>query len=80
MSHHQPSRAMPIYEYTCQGCQHDFEALVRGGERVECPDCGSTKLEKRFSVPAAHTSGGNLPIAGESCGKPSCCMGRCDLG
>lgn len=70
---------MPIYEYTCQVCHHDFEALVRNGEQVACPECGGGKLAKRFSVPAAHTAGGRLPIAGESCGKPSCCMGQCDM-
>lgn len=74
---------MPIYEYTCQGCHHDFELLVRGDERPACPDCGSPKLEKRLSVPAAHTASSScLPISGPpssggGCGLPQCGQGRC---
>jgi putative FmdB family regulatory protein len=72
---------MPLYEYTCRSCQNDFEALVRSDETPACPSCGGEKLEKRFSVPAAHTSGGQLPISrSESfggCGRPQCGMGGC---
>ena len=75
---------MPIYEYTCKGCQNDFEVLVRGGEPATCPSCGGRKLEKRFSVPAAHVQNGasSLPIAqrdGGGCGLPQCGMGRCGM-
>ena len=44
--------AMPIYEYICRGCKHEFEVLVRGREKPACPSCGSAKLEKKLSVPA----------------------------
>ena len=30
---------MPIYEYICKECQHQFEALVFGKEKAECPKC-----------------------------------------
>lgn len=31
---------MPIYEYRCQSCNHEMEALVRGGKEPEaCPEC-----------------------------------------
>lgn len=73
---------MPIYEYTCPRCEEDFELLVRGEERPACPTCGGEKLAKRFSVPAAHTAGGPLPISGPAsfeggCGRPQCAMGGC---
>lgn len=42
---------MPIYEYVCQACQHEFEALVRRGKTPPCPSCGATELERRFSLP-----------------------------
>jgi len=39
---------MPIYEYTCEDCGFKFEVLSdRWGKR--CPDCGSKKVERRFS-------------------------------
>ena len=44
---------MPIYEYRCSACQHDFEALVTSSSQPVCPACGSTTLEKHVSLPAA---------------------------
>jgi putative FmdB family regulatory protein len=41
---------MPIYEYHCRACGHDFETLVRGGETPGCAGCGSADLEKKLSV------------------------------
>ncbi len=37
---------MPIYEYACSACSHEFEELVRNGEVVACPQCGGAKLEE----------------------------------
>lgn len=42
---------MPIYEYTCKSCGHEFEALVRGGKTPKCKACGGVELERRFSLP-----------------------------
>jgi len=41
---------MPIHEYSCQACGHDFETLVRGSETAACESCGSTDLAKKLSV------------------------------
>ena len=30
---------MPIFEYVCKACDHQFEALVYGKEKAECPKC-----------------------------------------
>lgn len=74
---------MPLYEYTCQKCQSDFELLIRGSETPECPSCGGKKLEKHFSVPAAHTKGSSLPVcepqSSGTCGLPQCGMGGCQM-
>jgi len=46
---------MPIFEYVCKECQHEFEALVFGKQKAECPKCQSKKLEPQlslFAVPA----------------------------
>jgi putative FmdB family regulatory protein len=42
---------MPIYEYTCKSCGHEFEALVRGANAPVCVQCGKNDLERRFSLP-----------------------------
>ena len=46
---------MPIYDYQCRACEHEFEALVRLGETPDCPACNGNDLEKRVSVPAVST-------------------------
>ncbi|MCP3692866.1 MAG: zinc ribbon domain-containing protein [Planctomycetaceae bacterium] len=72
---------MPIYEYSCCECRHEFEILVRASESPSCPQCSSEQLGKLFSVPAApnRSSGSHensrLPTAG--CGLPQCGSGGC---
>ncbi len=46
---------MPIYEYSCRSCQHQFETLVRGGETPVCASCGSAESERIFSLPAVRS-------------------------
>lgn len=48
---------MPIYEYSCNGCGHGFEALVRRGEAPSCPSCKTQDLERRLSLPGLQTPG-----------------------
>ena len=67
---------MPLFEYTCNQCEHEFEALVRAGETPACPSCQGTSLQRRLSVFAAHTKNaatlGSVPAAGAcgTCGDP----------
>jgi putative FmdB family regulatory protein len=65
---------MPIFEYICQECKHEFEALVFGKDKAACPKCQSRKLEPQLSVFAAQAKGGSSPSmsAGPcgSCGDP----------
>lgn len=47
---------MPIYEYECKGCGHQFEKLLRLNETPgECPACQSADLEKLLALPAIST-------------------------
>ena len=49
---------MPLYEYRCSACSHDFTELVtmaRAEEPQPCPSCGSRETEKRIST--VNTSG-----------------------
>lgn len=51
---------MPIHDYRCSACGHDFETLVRGGAVPACPRCGDTAgLERLVSrIAPAGTSAG----------------------
>jgi putative FmdB family regulatory protein len=46
---------MPIYDYKCRGCGHQFDALVRRGETASCPACNGADLEQLISLPAVST-------------------------
>lgn len=46
---------MPIFDFVCASCHHEFEALVRSGSEPECPQCHGKELEKRLSMPALKT-------------------------
>jgi putative FmdB family regulatory protein len=41
---------MPIYDYKCRTCGHQFEALVRGSDKTVCPSCRGTDLEQLLSM------------------------------
>jgi len=42
---------MPIYEYSCTKCGHEFEKLVRGGPTPACESCGAAEVERLLSLP-----------------------------
>ena len=48
---------MPIYEYSCQKCGRQFEALVRGRTKPACPSCKSRDLKRLLSLPSVRTEG-----------------------
>jgi|GEM_PF-465658 len=82
---------MPLYEYQCTACKSGFELLIRrpedaAADRLSCPHCHSSKVEKQLSVPAAPSisgpaiSGSSLPVGGSpggGCGLPQCGSGGC---
>ncbi len=41
---------MPLFEYECRKCGHQFEALVVGTRTPTCPKCKSEDLEKKVSA------------------------------
>lgn len=65
---------MPIYEYACRKCGHQFETLVRSGITPECPSCRSSDLDKQLSVfatPVASAGAATaMPGPCGSCGHP----------
>jgi putative FmdB family regulatory protein len=41
---------MPIYEYECKACGHEFEQLVRTGDVPSCPSCKGQELTRLLSL------------------------------
>jgi putative FmdB family regulatory protein len=58
---------MPIYEYLCRECRHQFEyLLLSSSSPAKCPVCESQDLEQLISTCAVHsesTSQANLSAA-----------------
>jgi putative FmdB family regulatory protein len=49
---------MPIYEYQCQSCGHQFEFLVLPQSAApECPSCHHQDLQKLVSLCAVSSEG-----------------------
>lgn len=44
---------MPVYEFICQKCDHDFSLVVTiseyGKKKVTCPKCESDKVKRQIS-------------------------------
>jgi len=77
---------MPIFEYVCQQCKHEFETLVFGRDKAACPKCHSKKLSPQLSVFAVSAKGSSGAVASSaspgacgSCGDPRG-AGACSLG
>jgi putative FmdB family regulatory protein len=74
---------MPIFEYVCKQCHHEFETLIYGSQKAECPNCHGGKLDARLSLFAVSTKAPatTAPSVGAcgSCGDPRG-PGACSLG
>ncbi|WP_028321116.1 FmdB family zinc ribbon protein [Desulfatiglans anilini] len=66
---------MPLYDFRCNDCGTDFEALMPAAAEntPDCLSCGSSNVEKRLSVPASYSgkTRNRLPGTGDT----TCCGG-----
>jgi putative FmdB family regulatory protein len=75
---------MPLYEYSCPACGHQFEELVRAADadKVACPRCKNPreKAHRKLSTfgvsMAPSRSAGSAP-GGNCAGCPSSAGGSC---
>ncbi len=51
---------MPIYEYKCSKCEHQFEIIQRFSDNPleSCPKCGQKSIKKLVSAPSFRLKGG----------------------
>ena len=62
---------MPTYDFACRDCDHRFEELVLGSEKVECPECTSGRLKKlptTFAVAGSQAGPDPMEMPPGSCG------------
>jgi len=50
----------PTYDYICQKCEHEFEAIQKITEEplTDCPECGSNKAKRCISASTFVLKGG----------------------
>ncbi|AZR73115.1 hypothetical protein BBF96_06785 [Anoxybacter fermentans] len=68
---------MPIYEFTCKSCGHEFEKLCRVDynlKEIQCPKCGANDVRKRLSLFGykGSSTGGSTGSGCSSCSSTSC--------
>ncbi len=83
---------MPIYEYRCDSCGHEFEALQKMSDAplTVCSECDKLDLKKLISAASFRLKGGgwyetdfksgkkkNIHDTGKKDSKPSCGGGSC---
>lgn len=63
---------MPIYEFVCGQCDHQFEVLFLSAdeEMPECPKCGHRGVEKIMSAGSFRANG--IPTGSGGFKAPSC--------
>jgi len=57
---------MPIFEFVCLECGHEFERLVYKSSEtntLECPKCHGTRLEEKISSFASVSTSGGSGVA-----------------
>ena len=75
---------MPIYEYSCRKCGHEFEVLIRKESDLpgKCVKCGAPMPVKglsAFAVSAKDPTSGceTCPSASSSLAGGQCASGKC---
>jgi putative FmdB family regulatory protein len=62
---------MPIYEYVCMNCKHEFEvirSMKQADAPMTCEACGGRKTKRKLSV--FYAESGGKAVSGMS--EPSC--------
>ncbi|OQB48482.1 MAG: Zinc ribbon domain protein [Firmicutes bacterium ADurb.Bin153] len=67
---------MPMFEFKCEDCGHNFETLAKKDERVVCPKCNSDRTKKLLSKFGFSCGSSFKPSVGSSdcsgCSSTSC--------
>ena len=63
---------MPIYEYGCAECDHEFEEMQKFSDPPlqDCPQCEQPTAQRKISMSAFHLKGGGWYKDGYGSSKP----------
>ena len=63
---------MPIYEFHCDECDKDFEYLVMGSDKPECPTCKTRNIRRLLSTCGFLSKGEGGQVTRASAADTSC--------
>lgn len=72
---------MPMYDFQCKACQHNFELMLSLAERNQesekkiCPKCSSKEVGQVLSSGSGYLKGGLTHSANSSGCASGCCGG-----
>ncbi|MBA3030552.1 MAG: zinc ribbon domain-containing protein [Desulfobacteraceae bacterium] len=63
---------MPIFEFVCEKCNHQFESLMMASDRKNpvCPECSHKKVKKLMSAGSVRPQG--IPSGSGGFALPKC--------
>lgn len=65
---------MPMYDYKCENCGHQFEELVFSSsvadKEIKCPQCDERKSRRQLCAPMVVVKGGGSIAPAAPCGAP----------
>ena len=66
---------MPIYEYRCEGCGHELEAIQKFNDPVltDCPACSTAQLKKLVSAAGFQLKGTGWYVTDYAKKSKKCC-------
>ncbi|MBY0587375.1 zinc ribbon domain-containing protein [bacterium] len=70
---------MPLVDVVCSKCGDTSELLVRIGEELVCPSCGSSDVEKQLGAPSIGRAGSLSMTSSRPESLPPCRPGCCRL-
>ncbi len=67
---------MPIYEYRCESCDHQLEAIQKMSDKPlsQCPECQAPQLRKLMSATGGFK---HKEKNAAGCGPSACGTGAC---
>lgn len=72
---------MPFYEYRCEACGHQLEAMQKMSDELlsECPECNKPTLVKLMSVAGVQVKGGKAQNKAAPQGCPASGCSACSF-
>ncbi|WP_456431349.1 FmdB family zinc ribbon protein [Thermosulfuriphilus sp.] len=71
---------MPIYEFRCEDCGHEFETLLKSRDKiseVSCSNCHGKRVKRLMSVARALISGDSKSSGPRIVDQKTCDTGTC---